>query len=436
MKLYKVCNQNLLALFDHNEIEKWLEFILTFCTNPTSPLLPHRKPAIAMYDPGDRVVSFYLRWRDAIVTGSETFEETVPEEDIAFVAARLVDYDTEKAVNLLLNAIWLTVFDNRSDFWRFYERNFGVEIPFVPLYNTNSLSRIQFYRPNPQDHNFSIFNYLGGKKYLRKWIGSRFPKTAKTFVEPFVGSGRILFESFNYSFKRRVISDLDAGLIALYNDIKDQEKALLLQKRLFLTPYARSLFAKPTGWPGYDFFRHINMAFSATPDAVTAGRLAISFLENRPLWMYQKVANISTLTPYLTDVEIYNRNALDVIAETDGEDTLFYLDPPYPASTRSNTGKYRYEQDDDFHRELEQLLLNVKGFVLLSTYKPIFYENLIRAGWRMLEKEVPAHSVGVSRNNNVASRNNHKRVEVLLANFDVGDYLNMRLVDDMMTETE
>lgn len=58
------------------------------------------------------------------------------------------------------------------------------------------------------------------------------------------------------------------------------------------------------------------------------------------------------------------------------------------------------------------------------------------AGWRMLEKEVPAHSVGVSRNNNVASRNNHKRVEVLLTNFDVGDYLNMRLVDDMMTETE
>jgi site-specific DNA-adenine methylase len=48
-------------------------------------------------------------------------------------------------------------------------------------------------------------------------------------------------------------------------------------------------------------------------------------------------------------VLVLNRDAVDVIHTEDAEHTLFYLDPPYPHSTRGKADLYRFEMTDDDH---------------------------------------------------------------------------------------
>jgi len=81
-------------------------------------------------------------------------------------------------------------------------------------------------------------------------------------------------------------------------------------------------------------------------------------------------------------VQIENRDALEVIQMYDGPRTLIYFDPPYVTATRANKNYYRYEVDDDFHRQAAELLRTVSGFVVVSGYASELYHELYeRYGW-------------------------------------------------------
>jgi DNA adenine methylase len=86
----------------------------------------------------------------------------------------------------------------------------------------------------------------------------------------------------------------------------------------------------------------------------------------------------------LRRVQFEHRDALEVIRDYDGKGTLFYLDPPYLASTRSTWGS-QYEVDeatDEWHRGLLEVALTAKGMVLISAYPSALYEEVLGgAGW-------------------------------------------------------
>jgi DNA adenine methylase len=65
----------------------------------------------------------------------------------------------------------------------------------------------------------------------------------------------------------------------------------------------------------------------------------------------------------LGKVEIFNRDALELIKTKDSPDTFFYLDPPYP---ESDCGHYK-EGKEVFYKLLE-ILPGIKGKFLLSSY--------------------------------------------------------------------
>jgi site-specific DNA-adenine methylase len=62
---------------------------------------------------------------------------------------------------------------------------------------------------------------------------------------------------------------------------------------------------------------------------------------------------------------IYNLDYKDIISKYDSESTFFYVDPPY-------MGKEEYYINHDFnkdtHKELSEVLNNIKGKFLLSYY--------------------------------------------------------------------
>ena len=97
--------------------------------------------------------------------------------------------------------------------------------------------------------------------------------------------------------------------------------------------------------------------------------------------------NLKAASERLLHVQIENRDALRLIAETDSEDTLFYLDPPYVFSTRTTSKAYSDEMTNDHHREFAELLYSLKGFVVLSGYPSKLYEELFESkGWIRIDK--------------------------------------------------
>lgn len=80
-------------------------------------------------------------------------------------------------------------------------------------------------------------------------------------------------------------------------------------------------------------------------------------------------------------VQIEARDALDVLQEWDGPDSVFYCDPPYILETRKKQKYYAVEPGDDYHEQLVDVLLAVEGMVILSGYEHPIYERLREAGW-------------------------------------------------------
>jgi DNA adenine methylase len=101
-------------------------------------------------------------------------------------------------------------------------------------------------------------------------------------------------------------------------------------------------------------------------------------------------SHIYSFVERLRGVVIENREALDVITQHDGLETLFYVDPPYPHSTRNmqrGNAAYAVEMTDDDHRELAEVLHQVAGMVVLSGYPCDLYDKELYADWHRIERE-------------------------------------------------
>jgi DNA adenine methylase len=93
-------------------------------------------------------------------------------------------------------------------------------------------------------------------------------------------------------------------------------------------------------------------------------------------------------------VFIENKEACEVITAHDSRETLIYVDPPYPHSTRNmkrGNAAYAHEMTDLDHERLAEQLHEVAGMVLVSGYGCPLYDRLF-AGWMRVEQE--AHADG------------------------------------------
>ena len=99
-------------------------------------------------------------------------------------------------------------------------------------------------------------------------------------------------------------------------------------------------------------------------------------------WLGNVDDNMLSAIERLREVQIENLDVFDLIVKYDKEDTLFYLDPPYISDTRGQKKSYMYEMSNEKHEELVELLLKVKGKVVLSGYDHPIYNKLLENGWQ------------------------------------------------------
>lgn len=243
--------------------------------------------------------------------------------------------------------------------------------------------------------------YHGGKWRLAPWIISHFPQH-RVYVEPFGGGASVLLRKpRSYA---EVYNDLDGEVVNVFRVLRDQSLAAEMERALRLTPFAREEFAaayKPSDDPVERARRALVRSYMGFGSAGFNAAHSTGFRHNtrRPgTTPAQDWANYPEQVQHFTErfasVVIDQRNAMDLLPIHDGQDTLFYVDPPYPHSTRGAVSgvrqKYRHEMTDDQHRELAQALHEIKGMVVLSGYPCALYDQELYPDWHRVERQAMA----------------------------------------------
>jgi DNA adenine methylase len=263
------------------------------------------------------------------------------------------------------------------------------------------------------------------KKYLRLilWFGGKGNMLAKllpiingikhtTYCEPFGGGASILLNK--QPSKVEVYNDLDSGLYDFFSVLANPEQFEKFRRRVSLLPYSRQLYYDccDTWQQEADIIERASKWFvvarqsfsgrfgSGWSFAVTASRRNMA--ETCSKWL-SCIEHLPEVHTRLQRVQIENIDFKKCIDCYDTDETLFYLDPPYLAETRS-AGGYKHELTAVDHAELIEILLNLRGQAVLSGYPNEIYNRLTQSGWEYREYETACHAAGKTRNSNLQGK--------------------------------
>ncbi len=234
----------------------------------------------------------------------------------------------------------------------------------------------------------AIIKYPGSKWSIAEWIISFFP-THHSYLEPFFGSGAVLFRKQRSNIE--TVNDIDGNVVNLFEWIKrDPEK---LAHEIYWTPYSRQIYEDAFALVPEDslrkaanFYIRLNMGhgFRTTGEKV-GWKNDIQGREKAYAAMDWKdlPERIIQAAERLRGVQIENRPAVEVIERFNYSNVLVYLDPPYILSTRHGK-QYRHELDDKGQNELLDVALAHKGPLLLSGYDSDMYNDRLK-GWHREE---------------------------------------------------
>lgn len=216
--------------------------------------------------------------------------------------------------------------------------------------------------------------WAGGKGQLiseiQKSLPGNFGKTRSTYIEPFLGSGAVLFWMLNNfdSISKVVVNDINTELINAYRVIANYPKDIIKMLLEFEGEY-HSLENKPDEKKSYYYLKR-ELYNSHPEDRVLLAALLI-FLNktcfnglyrvnrnnqfNVPIGSYKKPMicdkqNILAVSEALQKVEILNGDYEETVKFAESS-SLFYFDPPYrPLSNTSSFTSYTIEQFNDMEQ--------------------------------------------------------------------------------------
>jgi len=210
-----------------------------------------------------------------------------------------------------------------------------------------------------------IAPYLGGKSKLAKTICSIIDNTPhKTYAEPFVGMGGILFRKEKPA-KAEIINDYNYEVFTLYRVLQRHYDEFL--KQLEYINHSRN---------------HFNHIKSLNPKHLTDIERAVRFYfllrtsfgamttsygvdkTNPDRFNIDKHKdNLTKTVNRLRRVAMENLDFEKFIKKYDSKETLFYLDPPY-YGCENDYGKELFSRDD-FQR-IKETLDSIQGKFILS----------------------------------------------------------------------
>lgn len=215
-----------------------------------------------------------------------------------------------------------------------------------------------------------FLKWAGGKTQLLNDIKKLIPFSEKdsfTYIEPFVGSGAVLFWMLNrfQNIEKVVINDINTDLINCYKTIKNDVVFIIKTLREYENHY-NSLDYESIERTDF-FYKHRDLFNQRRLNNIEQATLFI-FLNktcfnglhrvnsrnefNVPQGDYKKPKicdenNLLSVSRLLQKVEILNTDFIETIHYADNN-SLYYLDPPYkPLSKTSNFNSYVKNEFND-----------------------------------------------------------------------------------------
>jgi DNA adenine methylase len=230
--------------------------------------------------------------------------------------------------------------------------------------------------------------YHGAKFRLAPWLLQYFPQHS-VYTEAFGGAAGVLIQKPRAHGE--VYNDLDGDVVNFFRVVRDPVQRAALIEAVTFTPYARAEFELAWEHTEDSLERARRTAVRAQMGFGSAGATKGStgmrtdlhrrFTTAQQDWVTFPEA-IRAVGERFAGVLVENRPAIDVMRMHDGPDTLHYVDPPYVHSTRvmRKQGGYRHELTDAAQRELLDVLVTLKGIVILSGYESSMYTECLQ-GW-------------------------------------------------------
>lgn len=284
-----------------------------------------------------------------------------------------------------------------------------------------------------------FIKWAGGKGQLLRVINNNLPAHFNRYIEPFVGSGAVLFDILNtrQDVEHLVINDINTDLINTYTSIRDNCAEMLAQLSILQDRYVTANEAERN-----HIYYEIRDAYNRREaDPVTQScyfiflnrtcfnglyRVNANNLYNVPHGRYAnpKICdedNLQQVSNALHNVEVRNGD-YELLEDMIHPGCFVYLDPPYkPISETSTFNSYSAAKFDDN----EQIRLkgfcdhiNAQGaFFMLSNSDPASVNGENRF-FDELYADYNIQRVLAKRNINANGNNRGAINELLITNYD------------------
>lgn len=266
----------------------------------------------------------------------------------------------------------------------------------------------------------SLFIYMGNKRHMASWIVQKFPPH-KMYVEVFGGTYAVGMNK--PKSKIEIYNDKNYHLSNLFEVIRTK-KDLLIDKL-----------------DGFGINEALYKHFYKNHEPIDDSKIELGDVEAAARYMYimllcafgrydggfrpkyssdmhltfrKKINVVNDIHNRIKETVVVSRDFDRVIKNTDSEDTLFYLDPPYDGTE----GYYKTIVGDfgpDKHEALRDQLANIKGKFFLSYEESEFILDLY--------KDFKVHSMNKTRHGYSSNRESTKAKEILITNHEDGQDL-------------
>jgi DNA adenine methylase len=221
------------------------------------------------------------------------------------------------------------------------------------------------------------FGWYGGKFSHLNWLLPQLPQAAQ-FVDVFGGSAAVILNRDPAPVE--TYNDLNREVVNFFQVHRDSREELI--QSLTLTPFSRAEYIeslKPTeGVSELErarrFYVRSRQVFFGLSESASPGRWAYCKKTTRrgmscsvSRWL-GGLEGLEAVANRLLRVQIECLPALEILRKYDGPDTLFYVDPPYAAESRTCKAYGEFEMSEDEHRKLSDVLHSVDTRVALSGY--------------------------------------------------------------------
>ena len=241
-----------------------------------------------------------------------------------------------------------------------------------------------------------LMRYFGGKWHLSPWIIAAMPDH-RVYVEPYAGASSVLVRKPRSEVE--VLGDIDPEVCRLLRQIRSPLHHHFLRAVARRIPYStETVAALRSGIDEDRDFRTLRPVIRGAMLRCPAVEKSGSFGGFRgdggkadrgslPADEWRRWPDsLPAFHARLRGVQIECRPAVETLVEHDAVDAVHFVDPPYVPATRSAARKgYANEMSIGDHVELLDVLISLKGAVLLSGYDSTLYRDGL-PGWTRIEK--------------------------------------------------